>query len=123
MKGLEADLQKKDDLLSSQDDTRRFYVEGLEHFRKRTALAFGDVQDWSMVKIFYDEDTTAVEGDSEDQEEDDVQSKERAVTPPDVPSIPLSGDIDGDPIADPVDGQVASVDDQATPLPTGGEKL
>ena len=70
-----------------------------------------------MVKIFYDEDTTAVEGDSEDEEEeDDVQSKECAVTPPDVPSIPPSGDIDGDPTAGPVDGQVAFVDDQATPL-------
>ena len=55
MKGLEADFQKKDDLLSSQDDTRRFYVGGFEHIRKRAALAFRSTQDWCMVKIFDDE--------------------------------------------------------------------
>jgi hypothetical protein len=105
-----------------QDDTHRYYVAAFKHLRKRAALAFGDVQDWSMVKIFYDEDTTAVKGDSEDkEEEDDVQSKERAITPPDVPSIPPSGDIDGDPTAGPVDGQVTSVDDQATPPLVGDE--
>ena len=73
-----------------------------------------------MVKKIYDEDTTAVEGDNEDEEEeDDVQSKEHAATPSDVPSIPPSGDIGGDPTASLVDGQVISMDDQATPPPVG----
>ena len=40
-----------------------------------------------MVKIFDDEETTAVEEDSEDEEgEDVVQSKERVGTLSDVPS-------------------------------------
>ena len=105
-----------------QDDTHRYYVAGFEHFRKRAALAFGGVQDWSLVKIFYDEDTTAVEGDSEEEEEEgDVQSRECAVTPPNVPPIPPSGDQGDDLTVGPVDGQVASVDDQATPPPTGDE--
>jgi hypothetical protein len=37
VKGLEADLQKKDDLLSSQDDTRRFYV-GVSNISGRKLL-------------------------------------------------------------------------------------
>uniref|UniRef100_A0A2N9EYB5 Transposase (putative) gypsy type domain-containing protein n=1 Tax=Fagus sylvatica TaxID=28930 RepID=A0A2N9EYB5_FAGSY len=79
-----------------QDATRRYYVAGFKHFRKRAALAFGDVQDWST-------------------------SKERVATPLDVPSIPPSGDQGGDLMADPMDGQIASVDDQATPLAVGDE--
>jgi hypothetical protein len=105
-----------------QDDTCHYYVAGFKYFRKRATFAFGGVQDWSLVKIFYDEDTTAVEGDSEDEEEEgDVQSRERAVTPPDVPFIPPSGDQGDNPTASPVDGQVTSVDDQATPPPVGDE--
>ena len=93
MKGLEADFQKKDDLLSSQDDTRRIYVRGFEHFRKRAALAFRCTRDWSMVKIFDDEATTAIKEDSENEdEEDDVQSKEHVITPSDVQSTSPSGD-------------------------------
>ncbi len=65
MKGLEADFRKKDDLLSSQDNTHRFYVGGFGHFKKGTALAFGCTQDWSAVKISDDEATTAMEEDSE----------------------------------------------------------
>ena len=78
-----------------QEAIRRYYVTGFKHFRKRAALAFGDVQDWSMVKNFDDEETTAVEEDSEDEEgEDVVQSKECVATPPDFPSITLS-DVQG----------------------------
>jgi hypothetical protein len=42
-------------------------------------------------------------------------------TPPDVPSIPPSGDQGGDLMAGPMDGQIASVDDQATPPLVGDE--
>ena len=45
------------------------------------------------MKIFDDEATTAMEEDSENEdEEDDVQSKEHAVTPSDVQSTSPSGD-------------------------------
>uniref|UniRef100_A0A2N9ERP5 Uncharacterized protein n=1 Tax=Fagus sylvatica TaxID=28930 RepID=A0A2N9ERP5_FAGSY len=76
VKGLEADLQKKDDLLSSQDDTRRFYVGGFEHISEN------------------------------EDEEDDIQSKEHAVTPSKVQSTSPSGDQSGDPAVSLMDGQV-----------------
>ena len=63
-----------------------------------------------------------MEEDSENkEEEDDVQSKERVVTPSDVQSTPPSGDQSGDPAVGLVDNQVTSVDDQATPPPVGNE--
>uniref|UniRef100_A0A2N9E2N8 Uncharacterized protein n=1 Tax=Fagus sylvatica TaxID=28930 RepID=A0A2N9E2N8_FAGSY len=76
VKGLEADLQKKDDLLSSQDDTRRFYVGGFEYISEN------------------------------EDEEDDIQSKEHVVTPSEVQFTSPSGDQSGDPAISLMDGQV-----------------
>ena len=105
-----------------QEATRQYYVAGFEHFRKRAALVFGGVQDWSIVKIFDDEETTAVEEDSEDEEgEDVVQSKERMATPSDVPSSTPDGPPGDDSAVGPVGGQAISVDDQIDPPPTGDE--
>uniref|UniRef100_A0A2N9FRB9 Uncharacterized protein n=1 Tax=Fagus sylvatica TaxID=28930 RepID=A0A2N9FRB9_FAGSY len=61
--------------------------------------------DWSPVKISDDEATTAMEEDSENEdEEDEVQSKEHAVTPFDVQSTSPSGDQSGDPAVSLMDG-------------------
>ena len=113
------DFKASDDF---QEATRRYYVAGFEHFRKRAALAFGDVQDWFMVKIFDDEETTAVKEDSEDEGgEDVVQSKECVATPSDVPSSTPDGPQGDDPAAGSVGDQVVSVDNQASPPPAGDE--
>jgi hypothetical protein len=105
-----------------QEATRRYYVAGFEHFRKRAALAFRGVQDWSMVKIFDDEETTTVEENSEDEEgEDVVQSKERVATPSDIPSSTPDGPQGDDSAVGPVGGQAVSMDDQTNPPPAGDE--
>jgi ABC-type multidrug transport system fused ATPase/permease subunit len=105
-----------------EDDTRRYYVAGFEHFRKRVALAFGDVQDWAMVKIIDDEETTVAEEDSEGEEEgDDVQSKEQVAIPPDVPSALPINDPDGGLASGPTDGQAAPMDEEATVPSTDNE--
>ena len=75
-----------------------------------------------MVKIFDDEETTAVEEDSEDEGgEDVVQSKERVATPSDVPSSTPDGPPGDDSTVGPVGGQAISVDDQIDPPPAGDE--
>ena len=105
-----------------QEATHRYYVAGFEHFRKRAALAFGDVQDWSMVKIFDDEETTTIKEDSEDEGgEDMVQSKEHVATPSDVPSSTPDGPQGDDAAVGSVGDQAISVDNQTSPPPAGDE--
>ena len=105
-----------------EDDTRRYYVAGFEHFRKRVALAFGDAQDWATVKIIDDEETTIAERDSEEEEEgDDVQSKEQVVIPPDVPSALPSNDQSGGLASGSTEGPAVSMDEGATVPSTDNE--
>uniref|UniRef100_A0A2N9HFM4 Uncharacterized protein n=1 Tax=Fagus sylvatica TaxID=28930 RepID=A0A2N9HFM4_FAGSY len=74
-------------LKTERDDLRR--PNGFEHFRKRVFLAFGNVQDWSLVKMFdNDDETTMVEGEEDDDEDEDISSKEATFVPKDVPIAP-----------------------------------
>ena len=105
-----------------ENDIHRYYVVGFEHFRKRVALAFGDAQDWAMVKIIDDEETTIAEGDSKEEEEgDDVQSKEQVAIPPDVPSALPSNDQSGGPASGSPEGPAAPTDEGATVPSTDNE--
>uniref|UniRef100_A0A2N9FP94 Transposase (putative) gypsy type domain-containing protein n=1 Tax=Fagus sylvatica TaxID=28930 RepID=A0A2N9FP94_FAGSY len=105
-----------------EDDTRRYYVAGFEHFRKRVTLAFGDAHNWALVKIIDDDETTVAEEDSEGEEEgDDVQSKEQVTLPLDVPFALPVDDQGDDPASGPTDGQAASKDEEATIPSTDNE--
>ena len=76
-----------------------------------------------MVKIFYDEETTAIEEDSEDRGggEDVVQSKEHVATPSDVPSSTPDGPQGDDAVVGSVCDQAVSMDNQTNPPPAGDE--
>uniref|UniRef100_A0A2N9F2V6 Uncharacterized protein n=1 Tax=Fagus sylvatica TaxID=28930 RepID=A0A2N9F2V6_FAGSY len=91
IKQLEADVKRKDELISALETGR--------DERQRSV----------------EEDSEDEEG------EDVVQSKERAATPSDVPSSTPDGPQGDDSAVGPVGGQVVSVDDQTNPPPAGDE--